>query len=192
MKIISKWGKKLFQSGAASKTFYFKVGQAIFQSGAETVISKWVNAYFKVGQKLFQSGAVTSKWGKMLFHSGAVISKWGNYFKVGHNASLSQRSFKEILILPCYFRFSSSFIVLYHLLTSPHAQRNITSNICIIYSPPDILYTLRFCYIIYFVVSQIYSGKNFLKDGCYFRQVISTVAKESLITSNLTQRTVET
>ena len=111
---------------------------------------------------------------------------------MGHNTSLSQRSFKEILILPCYFRFSSSFIVLYHLLTSPHAQRNITSNICIIYSPPDILYTLRFCYIIYFVVSQIYSGKNFLKDGCYFRQVISTVAKESLITSNLTQRTVET
>ena len=126
MKIISKWGKKLFQSGAASKTFYFKVGQAIFQSGAETVISKWVNAYFKVGQKLFHSGAVISKWGKMLFHSGAVISKWGNYFKVGHNTSLSQRSFKEILILPCYFRFSSSFIVfiiclqiLMHKETSP-------------------------------------------------------------------------
>ena len=68
---ISFGTKLLFQSGAASTTFYFKVGQALFQSGAETVISKWVNVYFKVGQKLFQSGA--------------VISKWGNYFKVGHN-----------------------------------------------------------------------------------------------------------
>ena len=53
IKIISKWGKKLFQSGAASTNFYFKVGQASFQSGAETVISKWVNVYLKVGQKLF-------------------------------------------------------------------------------------------------------------------------------------------
>ena len=30
----------------------------LFQSGAETVISKWVNVFFKVGQKLFQNGAV--------------------------------------------------------------------------------------------------------------------------------------
>ena len=61
----------LFQSGLASTTFYFKVGQALFQSGAGAVLSKWVNVYFKVGQ-LFQSGA-------------KVISKWGSYFKVGQN-----------------------------------------------------------------------------------------------------------
>ena len=46
---ISKWDKKLFQSGADSTTFYFKVGQVLFQSGAETVISKWVIVYVKVG-----------------------------------------------------------------------------------------------------------------------------------------------
>ena len=65
--IISKWGsfdKPLFQSG-----------QVLFQSGAETVFSKW-GSYFKVGKKLFQSSAVTSKWGKILFQSGAIILKW--------------------------------------------------------------------------------------------------------------------
>ena len=67
--IISKWGKKLFQSGAPSTIFYFKVWQALFQKGAETVISKWLKVYFKVEQ-FFQSGA-------------NVISKWGSYFKVG-------------------------------------------------------------------------------------------------------------
>ena len=36
----SKWGKKLFQSGAALTSFYFKMGQALLQSGEETVISK--------------------------------------------------------------------------------------------------------------------------------------------------------
>ena len=64
--IFSKQGKKLFQSGAASTTFF---------------ISKWdrdscfklVNAYFKVGQNLFQSGTVTSKCGKMLFQSEALF-----------------------------------------------------------------------------------------------------------------------
>ena len=68
--------QKVISMRAALPTFYFKVGQAFFQSGAETVISRWVNVYFKVGQ-LFQSEAVTSKWGKVLFQSGAVISKWG-------------------------------------------------------------------------------------------------------------------
>ena len=73
---VSKWSKKLFQSGAASATFYFKVGQGLFQGGAETVISKYVN--------VFQCG---SKWGKSYFKVGKnFISKRGSYFKVGHNA----------------------------------------------------------------------------------------------------------
>ena len=58
-KVISKWDS--FES-------------LLFQSGAETVISKWVNVYFKVGQ-LFQRGAkVVSKWITMLFQSNSVIS----------------------------------------------------------------------------------------------------------------------
>ena len=87
MKIISKWGKKLFQSGEASTTFCFKVGQKLFQSEVETVISKWVTVYFELEQKLFQSWTITSKWDKMLFQIRAVISKWVNYFEKGNNSS---------------------------------------------------------------------------------------------------------
>ena len=87
MKFISNWGKKLFQSGEASTTFYFKVEPKLFQSEVETVIWKWVTVYFKVEQKLFQSWAITSKWDKMLFQIRAVISKWVNYFEKGNNSS---------------------------------------------------------------------------------------------------------
>ena len=50
--IIYSWLLKLFISkflGAASKTIYFKVGQALFQSGIEAVTPKWATVYFKVG-----------------------------------------------------------------------------------------------------------------------------------------------
>ena len=77
--IISKWGKKLFQSEAASTTFYFKLGQALFQKGADTVISKWVKVCFKVEQKLFQSGAIISEWSITLtLH---IIKNFKNNFK---------------------------------------------------------------------------------------------------------------
>ena len=78
--IISKWGKKLFQSEAASTTFYFKVEQALFQSGAK-LVSNWGN-YFKKEQNLFQSGHLLQSGAKcyfkasQLFQSGAIISKW--------------------------------------------------------------------------------------------------------------------
>ena len=55
--------------------------QALFQSGAETVISKWVIVYVKVGQNLFQSGQLLPSRAKcffkagQLFQSGKIISK---------------------------------------------------------------------------------------------------------------------
>ena len=70
---VSKWSKKLFQSGTASATFYFKVGQGLFQGGAETVISKYVN--------VFQCG---SKWGKSYFKVGQLRQSGEKfYFKAG-------------------------------------------------------------------------------------------------------------
>ena len=102
MNIISKWGKKLFQSGEASTTFYFKVGQKLFQNEVETVIWKWVTVYFKVEQKLFQSWAITSKWDKMLFQIRAVISTWVNYFEKGNHFSSLTKYFMH---------FSSHFIL---------------------------------------------------------------------------------
>ena len=52
IKIISKWGKKLFQSEAALTTFYFQVRQVFFQSGATFCFN---------ARQLFQKGAIISK-----------------------------------------------------------------------------------------------------------------------------------
>ena len=70
--IVSKWSKKLFQSRAASTTFYFKVGQALFQSVADAVISNCVSLYFKVGQLLQSEAKCYFKGGK-LFQREAII-----------------------------------------------------------------------------------------------------------------------
>ena len=45
----------------------------------------------------------------------------------------------------------------------------------------------------YCIVSEDYVGGRFLEDYfyCYSQQIISTIAKESLIPYNLTQRTSE-
>ena len=57
------------------------MGQVLFQSGAETVISKWVIVYVKVGQNLFESGQLLPSGEKcffkvgQLFQSGKIISK---------------------------------------------------------------------------------------------------------------------
>ena len=47
IKIISKWSKKLFHSGATLITFYFKVRQRDLFKGWTKFVSKW-GSYFKV------------------------------------------------------------------------------------------------------------------------------------------------
>ena len=46
----------------------------------------------------------------------------------------------------------------------------------------------------YYMVSEMYIGRRFLEDcfHCHSRQIRSVVAKESLISYNLTQRAPET
>ena len=39
-----------------------------------------------------------------------------------------------------------------------------------------------------YVVSEIYIGRHFLKNSGYLQQIISVVAKESLIPNSLTQK----
>ena len=75
--------KLLFQGGTKSGadliTFYFKVGQVLFQGGAEAVISKWVIVYVRVRQNLFQIGQLPPSGAKcffkirQLFQSGKII-----------------------------------------------------------------------------------------------------------------------
>ena len=57
---------------------------------------------------------------------------------------------------------------------------------------PPLAFTVRFCYIMYYIEPELYNGIRFLKQSCYSQQIISAVAKESLILYNLTQRTPET
>ena len=57
---------------------------------------------------------------------------------------------------------------------------------------PPLTFTVRFCYIMYYIEPELYNGIRFLKQSCYSQQIISAVAKESLILYNLTQRTPET
>ena len=89
------------------------MGQALFQIGAETVISKWVKAYFKLAQKLFQSGAVIPKRGKILFQSAVV--KWDNCFKVGVTLRLigEETSIKNAFDFTplCFFLSNTLYLV---------------------------------------------------------------------------------
>ena len=54
--------------------------------------------------------------------------------------------------------------------------------------------TSSFCYVIYYVVSQIYISGRFLRDFfyCFSQQFMSTVANESLIPYNHIKRAAET
>ena len=94
------------QSGQASTTFYFKVGQKLFQNEAKIKISNWGKVYFKIGQ-LFRSGVKN-------------ISKWCSYFRVAS----SNISKWDIIIPPfdllcksvCFRNISRNFpVVLYEI-----------------------------------------------------------------------------
>ena len=81
--IISNWWKMLLQSGVVLLTFCFKVGQTLFQSGAEIIISSYGKVILKVGQ-LFESRVkVISKRDSYFRVGQAAISKWHIYFKKG-------------------------------------------------------------------------------------------------------------
>ena len=60
--------------------------------------------------------------------------------------------------------------------------------------PSPLLFTLYFVYFEFMLYHspEIYIGRRFLKYGCYSKHIISAVAKESLISYNLTQRRLET
>ena len=51
-----------------------------------------------------------------------------------------------------------------------------------VYNLYCISYILRFCYVMYYIVSEIYIGRRFLEDCfyCYFQQLVLAVVKESL------------
>ena len=56
-----------------------------------------------------------------------------------------------------------------------------------------VLYIVYFEFLVYNVLNSVGNiyWQTFFKDSCYSQQIISSVAKESLITYNLTQRAPE-
>ena len=98
-------------------------------------------------------------------------------------SALSQRSFKDLLIIFGYFWFlslSSFFITCLQFLM--HKETS------------TVIYILYIVYFRFFLlkVPEIFIGRCFWKDGYYSQQIISVVAKETLIIYNLTQRVPET
>ena len=74
--------------------------------------------------------------------------------------------------------FLSHRFLSYYLFPNSYAQRNITSVICITYLILD-----SFCYVMYYIVSEICIGGYFLEDVfyCYYQQMKSGETNESLI-----------
>ena len=78
------------------------------------------------------------------------------------------RSINSFWIFQIFCLFHRLFF--YHLFTKFRAQRK-SPLIYIHY----ILYTLWFCYAMYYVVSEIYISRRFFKHGCYSQQIIPGV-----------------
>ena len=99
--------------------------------------------------------------------------------------TISQRkSFNSFSLI--YFFFSHR-ILLYCLYSNSYVQR--TSRLKSI----SYFNTLSFCYVMYYIVSEIYIAGRFLESCfyCYLQQIISVVAKESLNSYNFIQKAPE-
>ena len=105
------------------------------------------------------------------------------FFK-NNNFKYTTISRRRSSILSRYFTF---------FFSSFSSSLSLTSIIYIVYRILCMLY-MRFCYVMYYIVSEIYIGGRFLEHCFYYysQQIISAVAKESLIPYNLTQRPPET
>ena len=113
---------------------------------------------------------------------------WLLFFKndnLKYTATSQRRSIHSFLLF--YIFFLVVFFLLFLLKLSCTKKHHV-------YNMFRIWYTLGFCYVMYYIVSEIYLDGRFLEDCfyCYSRQVISAVANGSLIPYNLIKRAQET
>ena len=101
------------------------------------------------------------------------------------HSDISKKIFQFFLVILQFFLSSLSFLL--SLQTLIHKETSRLNLYCI-------SYTLSFSYVIYYIVSEICIGGRFLEDCfyCYSQQIISAVAKGSLISYNLIQKVPET
>ena len=102
----------------------------------------------------------------------------------------TQQHFKEDLLIPSrYFTFFiSSLSSLLSLSKLSYTKKHLIFNLY------RILYTLNFCYKIYYIVLEICTGERFLEECFYyyFQQIISAVVNVFLIPYKLMKKATET
>ena len=100
-----------------------------------------------------------------------ILSEW----QLEIHINVSKKIFEFFLVI-LLFIFLLSFSFFYYLFSNSYAQK--TSLIYIVYR-----ILLRFCYVMYYIVSEIYIGRRFLEGYFYYysQKTMFAVAKESLI-----------
>ena len=141
-------------------------------------------------RKVLENKVVNSIWGKWTHQWNLWCPYIIDYYSSRMMTWNTHKYLKEdLVIFSRYFTSSFSSIVFFimALQTLMHKQ---TSGL----KSRFILYTFSFCCVMYYLVLEIDNGRLFLEDCfyCYSQQIISTVAKESLISYNLRQRAPET
>ena len=112
------------------------------------------------------------------------IYYWLLFFKnenLKYTATTQRRSFNSFSL---FYFFLSSFSFLLSLFKLSCIKKHHVHNLY------RILHTSRFCYVMYYIISEKWIRGHFLEDCfyCYSQQIISVVAKESLIPNNFIQR----
>ena len=107
------------------------------------------------------------------------------FFKIDtfkYTATSQRRSFNSFsLFYICLFQL---FIFCYLFFKFSSTKKNHVYNLYCISS------TLRFCYVMYYIVLEIFIGGRFLEDYfyCYSQQIIFAVANETLLPYSLIKR----
>ena len=116
------------------------------------------------------------------------IYYWRLFFKTDNLKSIvicQKNSFNSFSL---FYIFSLSPIFLLSLFKLSCAKKHYVYNLY------HVSYTLSFCYLMYYIVSEIYIGGLFLEDCfyCYSQQIISTATKESRFPITLSKSTRNT
>ena len=93
--------------------------------------------------------------------------------------------------LPLLWIFLSHRFLSYHLFWNSHSLYRNYMNSRNLYR---ISYTLRFCYVMHYLMPVVAIAGSFFEDSfyCYSRQIISAVTNESLTPNNLIKRGPQT
>ena len=189
-KICSRTGSegKISENEFSNATYGLNTVLTTKQSKNDLLKKRWLEIHSLSSEAVVRSCTVKNVFLKISQNS--QDNTWHRCFPVNFAKFLRRPFFTERLLwlLLLFQRSFNSFWLFhifclvhhffYHLFTRSHAQRNVTSNLYFS------LYTLSFCYMMYYIVLEKCIGRRFLNHGCFYKQIISA---ESLIPDYLTQ-----